>query len=54
MSKEQNVLNRWHNYYANGGTCDFEVFYSHTKENQQLLVKVAQGKMALDNYRYFA
>ena len=44
MSKEQDVLNRWHNYYANGGSADFEVFYAHSTENQNLLVKVAKGK----------
>ena len=43
-NQETQVLNRWHNYYANGGSADFEVFYAHSTENQKLLVKVARGK----------
>ena len=42
--KETQTLNRWHDYYANGGSADFEVFYAHTRPNQKLLVKVARGK----------
>jgi hypothetical protein len=52
-NQELTVLNRWHDYFANGGSADFETFYGHSKINQKLLVKVAKGKMALDNYRYF-
>ena len=52
-NQEPQVLNRWHDYFANGGSADFETFYSHSKVNQKLLVKVARGKMSLDNYRYF-
>ena len=46
-NSETQVLNRWHNYFANGGSADFEVFYAHSKENQKLLVKVAKGKALL-------
>ena len=53
MSKELTTMSRWHTYYENGGSADFEVFYAHTEANQKLLVKVARGKMSLDNYRYF-
>jgi hypothetical protein len=42
-NSETQVLNRWHNYFANGGSADFEVFYAHSTENQNLLVKVAKG-----------
>jgi len=53
MTNETTTLSMWHDYFANGGRADFEVFYAHTRANQQLLVKVARGKMSLDNYRYF-
>jgi len=46
-NSETQILNRWHNYYANGGSADFEVFYAHSTENQKLLVKVAKGKALL-------
>jgi|TARA_R100001530_G_scaffold127163_1_gene96311 hypothetical protein len=45
---ETEVLNRWHTYYASGGSADFETFYSHTVENQKLLVKVAKGKALIN------
>jgi len=41
------TLSRWHDYYANGGSADFEVFYAHTRRNQELLVRVARGKALL-------
>tara|TARA_Y100000034_G_scaffold103368_1_gene128857 strand:+ start:131 stop:346 length:216 start_codon:yes stop_codon:yes gene_type:complete len=50
---ELETMSMWHEYSANGGRADFEVFYAHTRANQKLLVKVARGKMSLDNYRYF-
>ncbi len=53
MTNETTTLSMWHDYSANGGRADFEVFYAHTRANQRLLVKVAKGKMSLDNYRYF-
>ena len=53
MTNETTTLSMWHDYFANGGSADFEVFYAHTRANQKLLVKVAKGKMSLDNYRYF-
>jgi len=46
-NSETQILNRWHNYYANGGSADFEVFYAHSTENQKLLVRVAKGKALL-------
>ena len=45
--KETQTLSRWHDYYANGGSADFEVFYAHTRRNQELLVRVARGKALL-------
>ena len=36
-------MSLWHDYHENGGSADFEVFYSHTIPNQKLLVKVAKG-----------
>ena len=42
--KEQNVMSRWHTYSGLGGSADFEVFYTHNRENQRLLVKAARGK----------
>ena len=45
--KETQTLNRWHDYYANGGIADFEVCYAHTRRNQELLVRVARGKALL-------
>ena len=44
MSNEQNIMSRWHTYTELGGSADFETFYSHSKVNQKLLVKVARGK----------
>ena len=44
MSNEQNIMSRWHTYSELGGSADFETFYSHSKVNQKLLVKVARGK----------
>jgi hypothetical protein len=46
-NSETEVLNRWHTYFANGGSADFEVFYAHSTENQNLLVRVARGKALL-------
>ena len=46
-NQELTVLNRWHDYFANGGSADFEVFYAHTRANQMLLCKVARGKALL-------
>jgi hypothetical protein len=43
MSKELQTMNLWHEYTANGGSADFEVFYAHTIPNQKLLVKVRKG-----------
>ena len=44
MSKnELTRMSLWHEYTANGGKCNFEVFYAHTIPNQKLLVKVAKG-----------
>ena len=45
--QETQTLNRWHTYHENGGSADFEVFYAHTKANQELLVRVARGKALL-------
>ena len=39
---ELETISMWHEYSANGGRADFEVFYAHTRENQQLLVKVSK------------
>ena len=48
MSDKENItLSMWHEYQSNGGLADFETFYSHTVENQKLLVKVARGKALL-------
>ena len=44
MSNENETMSMWHEYTQNGGTCNFEVFYAHTRPNQKLLVKVARGK----------
>ena len=46
MSKNQEseIMARWHTYSEMGGSADFETFYSHSKINQKLLVKVARGK----------
>jgi len=44
MSNESKTMSMWHEYTLNGGTCEFEVFYAHTRPNQKLLVKVARGK----------
>ena len=43
-NQELNTLSMWHDYFANGGSADFETFYGHSKINQKLLVKVAKGK----------
>jgi hypothetical protein len=43
MSKELETMSLWHEYTANGGSADFEVFYAHTIPNQKLLVKVRKG-----------
>ena len=43
MTNETTTLSMWHDYFANGGSADFEVFYAHTRENQKLLCKVAKG-----------
>jgi hypothetical protein len=43
-NSETEILNRWHTYFANGGSADFEVFYAHSTENQNLLVKASRGK----------
>ena len=45
-SNELTRMSLWHDYTANGGSADFEVFYAHTLDNQKLLVKVARGKQA--------
>ena len=42
MSKELKTMSLWHEYSANGGRADFEVFYAHTMDNQKLLVKVSK------------
>ena len=47
MTNEQNVMSRWHTYSGLGGSADFEVFYAHSTENQNLLVRVARGKALL-------
>jgi hypothetical protein len=39
---ELETISMWHEYSANGGRADFEVFYAHTRENQTLLVKVSK------------
>jgi hypothetical protein len=50
-NQELTVLNRWHDYFANGGSADFETFYGHSKINQKLLVKVAKGQVYTDFLR---
>jgi len=47
MNYEQKIMSMWHEYSENGGSADFETFYSHKLENQKLLVKVARGKALL-------
>jgi len=47
IHKENAVMSRWHEYHSKGGSADFETFYSHTVENQKLLVRVARGKALL-------
>jgi hypothetical protein len=46
-NKEFETMAQWHTYKENGGSADFEVFYAHSRENQELLVKVARGKALL-------
>ena len=45
--KELTTLSMWQEYHSNGGLADFETFYSHSRVNQKLLVKVAKGKALL-------
>jgi len=45
-SNELTRMSLWHDYHLNGGSADFETFYSHKLENQKLLVKVARGKQS--------
>jgi hypothetical protein len=47
QNKETDTIARWHEYYENGGSADFEVFYAHSEKNQKLLVRVAKGKALL-------
>ena len=47
QNKETDIMARWHEYYENGGSADFEVFYGHSEKNQKLLVRVARGKALL-------
>jgi hypothetical protein len=47
IHKETETMARWHEYSANGGSAEFEVFYAHSKRNQELLVRVAKGKALL-------
>ena len=43
-NQELRTLSMWQEYHSNGGLANFETFYSHTRTNQKLLVKVARGK----------
>jgi len=45
--KELTTLSMWQEYHSNGGLADFETFYSHSRVNQKLLVRVAKGKALL-------
>ena len=48
MSDKENItLSMWQEYSSNGGLADFETFYSHSRVNQKLLVRVAKGKALL-------
>ena len=47
IHKENETMARWHEYSAKGGSAEFEVFYAHSKRNQELLVRVARGKALL-------
>ena len=47
VNKDNISMSLWHQYSENGGSADFETFYSHKLENQKLLVKVARGKALL-------
>ena len=46
-NQELRTLSMWQEYHSNGGLADFETFYSHSRDNQKLLVKVARGKALL-------
>ena len=45
--KEGKAIDRWVEYFANGGTCKRDTFLNHTEKNQILLVRVARGKALL-------
>ena len=40
---ESETMSMWHEYSANGGRAEFEVFYAHTRANQNLLVRASRG-----------
>ena len=46
-NQELRTLSMWQEYQSNGGLADFETFYSHSRVNQKLLVRVAKGKALL-------